>query len=96
VSEVSKAIPLCARLSVQVVHIIVTKPFGYGLDLVRENLTTERRHIGDIERQAAPRLAEAYHVYQGDTDFTFTISPVLISRAAAATRVGVRRLRRPI
>jgi len=78
------------------IHIIVGKAFSQGLDLMRENLTTKCGHIWHVERQAMSRSVETYSMDHENTDFTGTISPVRISLAAAATRVGVRRLRRPI
>lgn len=95
-SKVSKTVPLGTGLCVHVVNIIVSKSFRQGLNLMLEGLAAKCRHVRHVERQAASRLARAHEMHQGDTHFTGTISPLLISFAAAATRVGVKRLRRPI
>jgi len=95
-SEVSEAIPLRARLSVHMIHIVVGNAFSQRLNLMLKNLTTKCRNIRHVERQATSQSAMTYQKDHEDTDLTGTISPVRISLAAAATRVGVRRLRRPI
>lgn len=92
--KVSETVPLRTTLCIHVVKVIVHNSFYQSLDLMLENLAAKCGSAGDVERETI-RLATSSLEYC-DTDFTGTISPVLISLAAAATRDGVRRLSRPI
>ncbi len=79
VGDVSESIPLCSRLRVELILVIICKPFSQGLDLMLELLAVDAGVAGTFNGR-----------------FRGTISPLLISFEAAATRVGVRRLSRPI
>lgn len=94
--EVSEAVPLCAALGVHGVEIIIGVAFGKGFDFMLEDFTSECWLVGYVEGEAVADLAPSPACGTSPTYFTGTISPLLISLAAAATRVGVRRLRRPI
>ena len=91
----SEAIPLSTTLCVENVFVIVSDIFHERFDLVLKGLTSETRDLGDIQWQAERVvLAEEYQsgvlAYLSDT-----ISPVLISAAAALTLVGVSRFNLP-
>lgn len=99
--KVSEAIPLGSGLRVHGVQVIICNPFVESFDLVLEYFATECWLTWHVEgKTEADMLAPAFQVISDGivhiTYFTFTISPLLISRAAAATRVGVSRFKRPI
>ena len=99
VSDMTESVPLCSTLRVHVVDVVVGDVLGQRLDLMFEGLAAERWCLGNIERKTGDSKVSnciSTNYDQGSTDFTGTISPVLISFPAAATREGVRRFRRPI
>jgi hypothetical protein len=67
-----------------------------GLDLMLEDFTSKRRSLGYVGREAISTLALFQRRRDGETYSNRTISPVLISAAAAFTLAGVRRFNRPI
>jgi hypothetical protein len=96
VREVPEPIPLRPALRVHRVQVIVCNALVQRLDLMFEGLTAKGGRRGDVEWEAARVSISRIMKTVVMTDFTGTISPLCISFAAAATRVGVNRLRRPI
>lgn len=60
-----------------------------------EHFAAENRLLRDIKRETAAVVSIGCQTEVVGGYFKFTISPVRISAAAAATRRGVRRFRRP-
>jgi len=95
IAHVAKSVPLGPALRIHIVQIVVRKIFGKSLDLVTEYLAAESRLLGDIKRKAVDDVIIGCQSRDVIEYSKFTISPVWISSAAAATRRGVRRFRRP-
>ena len=96
VTNVSETIPLCPALRVEMIYIVVGNVLCQGFDLVLEALSSESRRFWVVQGPTKAQFL-ARHSNRLDTPYLIgTISPVLISLAAAAlTLVGVRRFKRP-
>jgi hypothetical protein len=95
---VAEAVPLGAALGVERVEIVVRDAGGDRLDRMREFVAIEDCRRGEVEWHA--RHPSAWTLVIGDRHikqayFTGITSPVLISFAAAATRVGVSKFNLP-
>jgi hypothetical protein len=94
---VSEPIPLSATLCIQLIDVVIYIIFRQYFDLMVKRFPVERRLTGHIERKTATNQDRTHPTHtESKAYFKGTISPVWISFAAAATRLGVRRLRRPI
>lgn len=90
----SEAIPLRAALRVQGVGVVVGKARGEGLDGVLKGLTVEGGNGRDIEREAREGVSVGLFGRMA-TYLRLTMSPSVMSLAAAATLARVKRLSRP-
>jgi hypothetical protein len=92
----AESIPLSSALRVHDIQIIIADSTSQGLDLMLEDFSSKRRSLGYVGREAISTLALFQRRRDGETYSNRTISPVLISAAAAFTLAGVRRFNRPI
>jgi hypothetical protein len=98
----SESIPLRSTLCIELVRVVVCDPFQQRFDTVDEFLSTKARLLWHIQGKAVVSyvLASGFDLNgrlggKGNPYFSGTISPVLISAAAAFTRFGVKRFSRP-
>lgn len=93
----AETIPLSARLSVQLVLVVIGNVLGQSFDLMLELLAIESGYLRSVQWQTVLlRQIELPRIRCGSSHFTGTISPVLISFEAAETRLGVSRFSLPI
>lgn len=94
--DVSESIPLRTALRVQRVDIVVHETGGDRLDGMLERLALEGRNGGDVQGKAEEMRSVCLGLIgRREAYLRLTISPSVMSLAAAATLAGVRRLSRP-